>query len=103
METIIQSLGFKAGDNLESFVKEKLDKISNQDNIIRANIMLFLGSDGNPGNHYCEIRLEIPGNDLFVKKSAGDFETAITQAVNTLQQLYSKQKEKMVDRQQGQI
>ena len=50
-----------------------------------------------------KIRLEVPGNDLFVKESAADFEQSIDEAVNKLQTLIRKSKEKMVDRQQGKI
>ena len=97
MDVIIQSPGFTAGDNLEGYVKEKLEKFEDWHNIIRADVTLFLGSDSNPNNHYCEIRLEIPGKDQFVKKSSDSFEKAITDAVNTLQHNLKKVKEKQSD------
>jgi ribosome hibernation promoting factor len=94
MEIIIQSLGFTAGDNLEGFAREKLDKFDNEARIVRANVVLFMGSDSNPNKYYCEIRLEVPGNDHFVKKSSDSFEAAIIDAVNTLQHAMRKAKEK---------
>jgi putative sigma-54 modulation protein len=98
MEIIIQSLGFTAGDGLESYVREKLDKFDKEARIVRANVVLFIGSDSNPTKYYCEIRLEVPGNDHFVKKSSDSFETAIVDAVHTLQQAMRKAKEKQLDR-----
>lgn len=101
MDVIIQSLGFKAGEELESYIREKLDKLKPNDHIIRANVTLFLGPDRATPNDYCEIRLEVPGNDLFVKESAADFEQAVDETVNKLQGILRKQKEKQVDQWHG--
>jgi len=103
MEIIIQSLGFTAGDNLEGFAREKLDKFDKEARIVRANVVLFMGSDSNPNKYYCEIRLEVPGNDHFVKKSNDSFEAAIIDAVNALQHAMRKAKEKQIDRNQGNL
>jgi putative sigma-54 modulation protein len=97
MDIIIQSLGFKAGERLEGYVREKLGKISPSDHIVRANVVLFQGPDRATPNDYCEIRLEVPGNDHFVKESSQDFEQAIDEAVNKLQSMVRKAKEKMQD------
>jgi len=98
MDVIIQSLGFKAGENLETYVREKLNKLTPSDHVVRANVTLYLGADKNIPDTFCEIRLEVPGNDLFVKESAkDDFEQAIDITINTLQGILRKQKEKQVD------
>lgn len=101
MDIIIQSLGFKAGESLERYVQEKLEKLSPSDHIVRANVTLFLGPDKATPNTYCEIRLEVPGNDHFVKESAPEFEQAIDETVNKLQFILRKTKDKVVDRRQG--
>ena len=103
MDIIIQSLGFKAGEGLESYIREKLDKLTPSDHIIRANVTLFLGPDRATPNDYCEIRLEVPGNDLFVKQSNTEFEQAVDEAVNKLQSMLRKAKEKQVDRRHGRV
>lgn len=100
MDIIIQSLGFKAGETLESFIREKLDTVKS-DRIIRANVGLYLGADSNPENNYCEIRLEVPGKDFFVKKNSPHFETAVTDCVEVLKQQVSKEKEKYMDNRQA--
>lgn len=100
MDIIIQSLGFTAGAELEGYVQEKLDKLSPDAQIVRANVTLFLGPDRATPNTYCEIRLEVPGPDLFIKESASEFEQAIDQCVNKLQSMLRKQKEKLVDKRQ---
>ena len=98
MDVIIQSLGFKAGEALESYIREKLEKITPNDHIIRANVTLFLGPDRATPNNYCEIRLEVPGNDLFIKEQDAEFEQAVDSAVNKLQGMIRKAKEKQVGR-----
>jgi putative sigma-54 modulation protein len=98
MDVIIQSLGFKAGEELEAYIREKLGKIHPSDHIVRANVMLFLGPDRATRNTYCEIRLEVPGNDHFVKEIDTDLYQAVDAAVNKLQQIVRKTKEKQSDR-----
>lgn len=103
MDIIIQSLGFKASEALEEYTREKLGKLTPNGHIIRANVILFQGPDRATKNDYCEIRLEVPGNDLFVKKSSADFEQAIDETVGTLQIMLRKSKEKLADRRHGGI
>ena len=98
MDIIIQSLGFKAGDELEAYIHDKLNKLNPNDHIVRANVTLFLGPDRATRNTYCEIRLEVPGNDHFVKESNPDFEQAVDAAVNKLQQMVRKSRDKQSDK-----
>lgn len=103
MDIIIQSLGFTAGDGLEEFIKEKLEKFDKEIKIVRANVTLYIGSAANPNKCYCEIRLEVPGNDLFVKKNADTFDKAIVDTVHTLQTNIRKTREKQLDRNHGSL
>ena len=98
MDIIIQSLGFKASTELEAFINEKVNNLKSADNVIRATVTLFQGSDNNPENNYCEIRLEIPGNDHFVKKSSPVFEQSVVEAVDTMQKMINKAKDKLASR-----
>jgi len=101
MDIIVQSLGFKAGDGLEDFIREKLDKFDRELDIIRANVTMYIGSAANPHRCYCEMRLEVPGNDLFVKRNSDSFEKAIVDTIHILQKNIHKSKEKQLDRNQG--
>lgn len=98
MDIIIQSLGFKAGEDLEAYIREKLSKINPNDHIVRANVVLFLGPNRATRNTYCEIRLEVPGNDHFIKESDADMYQAVDAAVNKLQQMVRKNRDKQSDR-----
>lgn len=97
MKVNIQSLGFKAGPELEDYVNKKLGKLTPNDHIVGANVVLFLGPDRATRVHYCEIRLEVPGNDPFVKEGAADFYQAVDATVNKLQGILRKTKEKQLD------
>jgi putative sigma-54 modulation protein len=97
MKVNIQSLGFKAGEELEAYIKRKLGKLTPNDHITGANVVLFLGPDRATQVHYCEIRLEVPGNDHFVKEGADDFYQAADSTINKLQGMLRKAKEKQVD------
>jgi putative sigma-54 modulation protein len=103
MDIIIQSLGFKAGEQLEEYIREKLNKLTPNEHIVRANVTLFLGPDRATPNTYCEIRLEVPGNDLFIKEHSPEFEQSVDEAVNKLQGMLRKAKEKQTDRYHGKV
>lgn len=103
MDIIIQSLGFKASDSLESYIQEKLNKLKPNEHIVRANVTLFQGPDRATPSDYCEIRLEVPGPDLFVKEHSTYFEQSVDEAVDKLQRIIRKKKEKEVDRWHGRV
>jgi ribosome-associated translation inhibitor RaiA len=98
MDIIIQSLGFTSGEELDSFIHDKVGRLKG-DKIIRANVTLFKGAASNPDANYCEIRLEVPGNDHFVKKMGPHFEVAVNECVEVLSHMISKAKDRVTDRQ----
>ena len=99
MEIIINSVNFKTDTALEIFVKEKVSKLFNQcDNIIRANVILRETEKGNPENKLCEIRLMIPGNDHFVRKSTGVYEKSVSQAVEVLHKILRRKKRRVISK-----
>jgi putative sigma-54 modulation protein len=101
MDIIIQSLGFKAGESIEQFITDKMNGLKSE-TIIRANVTLFKGPDTNPENNYCEVRLEVPGNDLFVKKNSQYFETSVSECTDVLTSMLNKAKDVSTDRRQAQ-
>ena len=100
MDIIIQSLGFRAGDALEDFIRAKVGSLKS-DRIIRANVVLYKGAVSNPESDYCEIRLEVPGNDHFVKKHSPYFETSVSECVEILTQMLKQAKDKHVANRQA--
>jgi putative sigma-54 modulation protein len=94
MKINLQTLKFKAKDELDNFVTEKVSKLERfDDKIISADVTLSIDGDI-PENKVCEIRLIVPGYDDFVKKNAATFEEAISSSVDTLQKILRRKKEK---------
>jgi putative sigma-54 modulation protein len=100
MNIIIQSLGFKASEQLQHFTREKINDLK-LDKIAGANVTLYKGPESEPENSYCEIRLEIPGNDPFVKKHSAHFETAISGCIEVLKERLRQLKIKKQLRRKG--
>ncbi len=97
MNIIIQSVNFRTGSTLENFIREKVSKLFNHcTNIIRADIVLRKGENGNLENKLCEIRLIIPGYDHFVKVGSGRYEKSILEAVETLQKILRRNKTRLL-------
>jgi ribosome-associated translation inhibitor RaiA len=94
-----QSVQFKASQQLEEFVNEKVSKLFDQDpSVIRADITLFEGAAGNPRNQFCEIQLSVPGENHFVKKNSESYEQSILAAVGALQKILRRKKTKRIIR-----
>ncbi|NJK94600.1 MAG: HPF/RaiA family ribosome-associated protein [Chloroflexia bacterium] len=92
-----QSVHFKASEQLEGFVNEKVSKLFDQDeSIIRADVTLFEGASGNPNNQFCEIQLSVSGENHFVKKNTDSYEKSILEAVEALQKVLRRKKTKEI-------
>jgi putative sigma-54 modulation protein len=95
MNIKINSVKFSPTKKLEDFVAEKVGKLTQfSEEIIGAEVFLKLENTQDLENKVAEIRIEIPGNDLFVKKQSKTFEESTDNAVDALKKLLSKYKEK---------
>ncbi len=96
MDININSVKFVADKKLEAFVNSKVKKlIQFYDDIISANVYLKLENTQDLNNKITEIKLEIPGNELFVKKQSNSFEKSTDNAVSALKRQITKHKEKL--------
>ena len=96
MKVQIQSIHFSADAKLIQFVEEKVDKLGLfYQEIIGSEVFLRLDKNSNTENKIAEIKLHIPGNDLFVKKQCKSFEEATDTAVDALTRQLKKHKEKV--------
>jgi putative sigma-54 modulation protein len=95
MKISINTVKFKADKKLEDFINEKVSKLGgNYENLISGEVTLRLENSTNQENKIAEIRLNIPGNDLFAKKQCKTFEEATDLAVDALKKQLSKHKAK---------
>jgi putative sigma-54 modulation protein len=95
MNIQIQSIHFTADSKLLGFVNEKVGKLSHfYDGIISSEIFLRLDNSENSTNKIAEIKLNVPGNDLYVKRQCRTFEEAIDTGIVALSKQVKRYKEK---------
>lgn len=91
MKVKIQTVHFDADSRLEEFIHERVDKLINRyKTVIHADVVLRLQKSESQENKIAEIKLEIPGNNLFVKKQSKSFEDATDSAVDVLHRQLEK-------------
>ncbi len=96
MNIQIHSVRFDADIKLVSFIKSKLNKLTQLSNgIVSAEVYLRLDNDEERENKITEIKIEYPGGPLFARKQSKTFEEATDLAIDALKKQIIKQKEKM--------
>ncbi len=96
MNISISSVHFKADKKLEDFIKDKVGKlVGNNENIIGSEITLKIDNKSDQLNKIAEIRLLVPGSDLFAKKQCKSFEEAADTAIDALKKQMNKHKGKI--------
>jgi putative sigma-54 modulation protein len=96
MKVTINSVHFKADKKLETFIITKVEKLHTLfEGILGSEVTLKLENTEAPDNKVAEIRLLIPGNDLYAKKQCVTFEEASDQVVEALKKQLIKYKEKI--------
>lgn len=96
MNVQINAVKFKADKKLEDFIQSKVNKLTQfYDGVIGSEVTLKVDASEKPENKITEIRLKIPGNDLFAKKQTDSFEESTDIAVEALKRQLKKHKEKI--------
>lgn len=96
MKLKIHSIHFDADQKLESFIESKVNKLDQfYDRILEGEVFLRLDKSDSNENKIAEIKLHIPGSELFVKKQCKSFEEATDTAVEALRRQVKKHKEKL--------
>ena len=92
----IHSIHFTADQKLLDFVESKLTKINQlHDNIVAIEVFLRLINDQSTNNKVAEIKIDIPGNDLFASRKSKSFEEAVDQCIDALKVQIIRHKEKI--------
>ena len=95
MEIQIQSIHFKADQKLIDFINEKVGKLPQYfEGIITCEIFLRLDKADNSANKVAEIKVHVPGNEIYVKRQCKTFEEAIDISIEVLARQIKKYKEK---------
>lgn len=97
MKITIQSIHFNSKVELNDFITEKVAKLAHLfDKIESASVTLKLEKSDTRENKTCDIRLGVPGNDLFVSRQSETFEAATIDAVDALQEQIKRMKSKLM-------
>jgi putative sigma-54 modulation protein len=95
MNIKINSIKFSPTRKLETFVEGKVKKLEQYyDDIIGAEIFLKFENTEKLKNKVTEIKLDIPGNELFAKKQSKTFEESTDNAIDALRKQIIKHKNK---------
>lgn len=94
MKITIQTPDFKPHKKLTSYVKANIMKLSAfSDRMLEAEVVLKLDKSNTKDNKVCELKLVIPGNDLFAAKQGSTFEDAVRKCVEALKHQISRWKD----------
>ena len=95
MKVKVNAIHFTADQKLEDFIQKKIDKlVAHNDNIIDGEVYLRLDKSDTDENKVTEIKLKVPGKELFAKKQSKSFEQAADEVVEALRRQLKKYKEK---------
>lgn len=96
MEINIQSVHFAASEQLEMFIQKKVSKLDNHfDGILSAEVSLKIVKPETANNKHAQIRLVVPGYDLFAERTTNTFEQSVDEVVQALEKQIEKFKVKL--------
>ncbi|TWR29227.1 ribosome-associated translation inhibitor RaiA [Mucilaginibacter pallidiroseus] len=95
MKITVQSIHFTADQKLLDFIQKKVDKLDTfHDHIIGGEVYLKLENVEDEANKISEIKLNLPGTQMFAKEKCKTFEEATDLVVESLRKQIEKQKTK---------
>jgi len=96
MDLKLETVHFDADKKLLNFVNEKVAKLNQFfDHIIGGEVYLKLDKSSEKENKVAEIKIFVPGKELFAKKQCKSFEEATDLCVDALKRQVKKHKEKL--------
>ncbi len=96
MKLQMHSIHFDADQKLVDFIQKKADKLETfYDRIVDGEVILRVEKDDSRENKIIEIKLNIPGAQLFAKEQSKSFEAGADEAIESLRRQLKKRKEKL--------
>ena len=96
MKLQMHSIHFDADQKLLDFIQKKVDKLETfYDRVVDGEVFLRVNKSSTMENKTVEIKLNIPGNQLFAKEEAKTFEEATDIATEALRRQIRKHKVKI--------
>ncbi|MFZ2282645.1 MAG: ribosome-associated translation inhibitor RaiA [Lutibacter sp.] len=99
MKVVVQSVNFNADKGLIDFVEKKVAGLEKYyDKIVDSEVFLKVLQTSEKENKTVDIKINIPGNDIVIKKQCKTFEEGTMVAVDSLKRKLAKEKEKIRDK-----
>ncbi len=96
MDIQVHATNFNADQKLIDFVNNKVKKLETYfDNIIASEVYLRVDKNLENENKIAEVKLLMPGKELFAKKQCKTFEEATDLVVEAMRKQVTKQKAKL--------
>lgn len=91
----IHSVNVDATEDLHSFINKRIEKLTVfYDRIVDGEVYLKVENNHKVENKLAEVKIRIPGHELFAKKQCKSFEEAVDMAVEAIRRQLRKQKTK---------
>ncbi|WP_288954939.1 ribosome-associated translation inhibitor RaiA [uncultured Polaribacter sp.] len=98
MKVFTQSVNFNADKELIKYVEDKVSSLTKfHDKIVDAEVFLKVQNTSDKENKITEVKINIPGSELIVKRETKTFEEGINTAVDNLKRQLKRSKEKHRD------
>ncbi len=95
MRLQVHSIHFDADQKLIDFIQQRIDKLHTfYDRLVGGEVFLRLNNEG-INNKTVEIRITVPGRNLFAKEQARSFEAAVDLATEALRSQLDRFKTKV--------
>jgi len=95
MDFKVNTVHFSADEKLVEYIKDKVKKLEVMyDHIITSEVYLRVDKNESKENKIAEVKILLPGNELFAKKQCKSFEEATDLAVSALKKQIEKHKNK---------
>ena len=99
MEVKIQSIHFDATEKLQAFIEKKVAKLEKSfEDVQKVEVQCKVVKPATAQNKQASLTVTVPGNTLFVEKTADTFEEGIDLCVDSMKVQLKKFKEKLRNR-----
>ena len=96
MKVNVQSVNFNADNDLIIFVEKKINSLEKYyDKIVGSEVFLKVQKTSEKENKLVEVKMNVPGREIVVKKQSKTFEEGLVLAVDSLKRTLTKEKDKI--------
>ena len=98
MKVFTQSVNFNADKELIQYAEDKVSSLAKfHDKIVDAEVFLKVQNTSDKENKITEVKINIPGSELIVKRQTKTFEEGLNSATDNLKRQLKRSKEKHRD------